>query len=402
MSNKLFTISGAGCALVDYLYSGIDFTNPEFQKYLSKKSGDGGLYPGHLVFTEELEQFAQKPFDEILHEIIGDRPPDSYNIGGPSIVSLIHSSQLLCEPHFKVKFYGAAGNDSTSERIFKATFNCPLDTQNYLVFEEMYTPFTNVFSDPNYKQGEGERTFVNNIGAAWAYTPDHIPSEFFNSDIVCFGGTALVPYIHDNLTFLLKKAKQNNCITIVNTVFDFRNEKRYPGQRWPLGTSDESFQYIDVLIMDQDEALKISGTNNINEAVDFYIDQNVSSFIITRGAQSIIAWSDGSFFDKTKVLNLPVSQSVINEIQNNSQKSGDTTGCGDNFVGGVISSIAWQKYSYSSKLLDLIEACAWGVGSGGYTCFYLGGTYHENSFGEKLNKIRPYYEAYKKQIQYLD
>lgn len=399
MSQKKITISGTGCSLVDYLYSGVDFSSPVFQKYISKNLGDGGLYPGHLVFTEELEKFANKTFDEILREIVGDRPPDSYNVGGPSIVSLIHTSQLLNTNDFIVKFYGAAGDDQTSERIFKSLQNCPLNTEHYYVFDERYTPFTNVFTDPNYNQGQGERTFVNNIGAAWDYTPDHIPAEFFNSDIVCFGGTAIVPHIHDNLTFLLKKAKQNNCITIVNTVFDFRNEKRLPGKRWPLGDSDESFQYIDVLIMDQDEALRISGTSNIEEAVDFYIHQNVSSFIITRGADTIIAWSGGTFFKKTGVLYFPVSESITKELKNNSQNSADTTGCGDNFVGGIISSIAWQIQSNQSELLDLTEACAWGVSSGGYACLYMGGTYHESSPGEKLEKIKPYYKGYKEQIK---
>ena len=402
MSQEEMAISGTGSALVDYLYSDVDFSSPVFQKYISKKTGDGGLYPGRLVFTEELEQFAQKEFDQALRDIVGNRAPDSYNIGGPGIVSLIHASQMLNSPEFKVKFYGAAGNDKTSERIFNAIHNCPLDTENYHIFEEKYTPFTNVFSDPNYNQAHGERTFVNNIGAAWAYTPNYLPLGFFNSDIICFGGTAIVPYIHDNLAFLLKKGKQNNCITIVNTVFDFRNEKKFPGKRWPLGENDESFQFIDVLIMDQEEALKISGARTIEEAIHFYINKNVSSFIITQGSDTIIAWSDGSFFEKTKVLHLPVSELVTEEIRNNPQKSGDTTGCGDNFVGGVIASIAWQRQSANSGLLDLIEACAWGVSSGGYTCFYMGGTYHESSPGEKLNKIKPYYNAYKKQIQYLN
>ncbi len=77
---------------------------------------------------------------------------------------------------------------------------------------------------------------------------------------------------------------------------------------------------------------------------------------------------------------------------------GDTTGCGDNFVGGVIASIVDQLQQ--SKLQpDLKEACCWGIVSGGFTCFYMGGTFFEEYAGEKKKKILPYYESYCKQIK---
>ena len=47
---------------------------------------------------------------------------------------------------------------------------------------------------------------------------------------------------------------------------------------------------------------------------------------------------------------------------------------------------------------DITEACCWGIVSGGFTCFYMGGTYFEENGGEKRAKIEPYYESYKKQI----
>jgi hypothetical protein len=50
------------------------------------------------------------------------------------------------------------------------------------------------------------------------------------------------------------------------------------------------------------------------------------------------------------------------------------------------------------KQPDLQEACCWGIVSGGYTCFYLGGTRFEKKSGEKLAGIKSFYEAYKKQI----
>ena len=55
MTGKII-VSGVGCCLVDLLYNDIDFGSEKIQPYLSKKRGDGGLTPGHLVFKEEFEK----------------------------------------------------------------------------------------------------------------------------------------------------------------------------------------------------------------------------------------------------------------------------------------------------------------------------------------------------------
>jgi sugar/nucleoside kinase (ribokinase family) len=79
------------------------------------------------------------------------------------------------------------------------------------------------------------------------------------------------------------------------------------------------------------------------------------------------------------------------------QPEGDTTGCGDNFVGGVLVSVVDQLQK-GMRNLNFEEACCWGIVSGGFTCFHMGGTYFEEKDGEKMARIRPYYESYKKQI----
>jgi sugar/nucleoside kinase (ribokinase family) len=92
---------------------------------------------------------------------------------------------------------------------------------------------------------------------------------------------------------------------------------------------------------------------------------------------------------------MPISQKISDQLKN--VQAGDTTGCGDNFVGGVMASIVNQLH-YGVNRPDLQEACCWGIVSGGFACFYLGGTYFEENSGEKLKRIKPYYESYKKQI----
>jgi len=400
MSGKII-IAGTGCALADYLYTGVRFNTPQFKKYLSRQTGDGGLTPGKLVFTEELEKFSGITYDEICSEITGGQLPNAYNIGGPGLVPLINASQLLDKDKFEVRFYGGKGNDDTASLIDQLVRKTPLNVDHYSKVSDKRTPFTDVLSDVTYDNNHGERTFVNNIGAAWDYSPGLLGEDFFEADIVCFGGTALVPQIHDNLTSLLKRAKRDGGLTVVNAVFDFRNEKMKPDQPWPLIDSPENYWLIDMLIMNCEESMKISGKHTICEAAEYFFSQNVGAAIITNGANELYAFSNGDLFDKTELMKLPVSKKVIDGMILNPASKGDTTGCGDNFAGGVIASMATQIKTGDIGKLDLIEAIAWGVASGGFTCFYVGGTYFENSEGEKLRIVQDIKSEYIKQLSLL-
>jgi len=393
--NSKVTISGVGCCLVDILYSDINFHDPDFQSLLSKKRGDGGLSPGHLVFVEELESFTGAKLSDIINKITKGDKPNKINVGGPSIVALINASQILDSNRYKIKFYGKVGNDSNGKFLLNQLQKKELNLE-HLTSISKPTPNTVVLSDPNYDDGAGERLFINSIGAAWDLKPEDLDDEFFKSDYVVFGATALTPNIHDNLLELLQKAKRNGCITIVNTVFDFRNEKKDPHGQWPLGKSGLSYQYIDLLIMDKEESLRLSGMASLEDAAKFFQKQGCSSFIITDGSRDILAYSDGLLFNALDIKYLPVSSEIRENLKQNSE--GDTTGCGDNFAGGVIASLAEQSQSGRP---DLIEACSWGIISGGFSCFYMGGTYSENYPGQKLSQLMPLYESYRAQIRSL-
>lgn len=393
MLNKI-KVAGTGCCLVDLLYNNIDFDSSSIRPFLSLRRGDGGLSPGHLVFREEFEKFCGNPFTVILDKITGQRRYDKINIGGPSIVSLINVTQLVDKSQCEVRFYGYGGNDEMGKYLVSSLGKTKVIHENYMLIDRP-SPSTVVLSDPSFENGHGERMFINSIGAAWNFGPDGLDEDFFDSDITVFGGTALVPSIHDNLTMLLKKARLKGCRTIVNTVFDFRNEKAAPEKKWPLGESDESYGYIDLLITDREEALRLSGSTDTETAARFFISRKVSSFFITDGAKNVCFYSDGKFLSASPIAYLPSSGRIINELAVFS--GGDTTGCGDNFAGGIIASIV---SSLSEGILhpDIREACSWGIVSGGFTCFYVGGTYFESYEGEKQKKLKPYYDSYRQQI----
>jgi len=77
---------------------------------------------------------------------------------------------------------------------------------------------------------------------------------------------------------------------------------------------------------------------------------------------------------------------------------GDTVGCGDNYCGGVVASIALQLKRGAGQI-DLVEACILGNLSGGITSTTTGGIFKEQFFGEKQRLVDRYYRDYVKQVR---
>ncbi len=391
-----FTVSAVGCSLADYLYTKADFSGEAFAKYRSRKEGDGGLSPGHLVFAEDLEKFSGVPYSQITAELGCDGDPDAFNIGGPCIVALINAAQLTGGSEVAFNFYGALGQDKTADRILAILRQTPVNIDHY-VRTEGISPFSDSLSDPDHHDGKGERLFVNRIGAAGKYTPEMLGKEFFDGDILFYGATALVPQIHDHLHELLEKGHKLGKINLVTTVFDFRNEKANPGKCWPLGGPD-SIALIDLLVMDWDEAMKISGKSTIEDASEFFIGKGVGAFIVTHGAQNTYAWSGGKLFKKLDLTAFPICALVDKDMKANPESRGDTTGCGDNFAGGVLTALVEGLRKQQAGKLDLADAVSWGSASGGFACFTIGGTYLEKFPGDKREKVGRYYKHYREQL----
>ncbi len=88
----------------------------------------------------------------------------------------------------------------------------------------------------------------------------------------------------------------------------------------------------------------------------FFTSMQLSSFIITNGVNDIFIWSRGGIFEEKMLTQLPVSKKVTADLKKSRQIQGDSTGCGDNFVGGIIASVASQTKNKKKGELDLIEA----------------------------------------------
>jgi sugar/nucleoside kinase (ribokinase family) len=383
--HDVIRVHGAGCALIDNIYDDVDFTSATFRRYASRRAGDGGLVPGQLVFAEDLASFAGVPYSEVLRSITGRSEADHYNVGGPAIVPLVHAAQMLAGTEHRVAFSGLVGADRDGGRIRDALFPVPIDLSAYRSAAGA-TPSTDVLSDPRYDSGRGERTFINQLGVAADPGVADFSADFFSGDIVFFGGTALVPPVHDSLTDLTRRARSSGAYVVVGTVYDFRNEKRAPGAPWPLV---DDYTAVDLVVTDREEALRISGCANDASALEWFIDRGAGAAVITRGPEPVLYRSEGP------ATSLPICDAVAEKIRQLG-RGHDTTGCGDNFAGGMLTSLALQKADGTSEI-DLTRAVAEGVVAGGLAATYLGGLYHESAPGEKRDEINRLREAYRAQ-----
>jgi sugar/nucleoside kinase (ribokinase family) len=385
----VFQIAGAGCCLLDLIYAGVDFSAGAFGRFRSLGPGDGGLEPGALVFTDDFERFSGLSWRQALGQLTTGLFPHG-NIGGPAAVALIGAAQLLDASRFSVRFVGAVGADKWGRELRRRLGRTPLTTR--LVERPGGTPFTYVLSDPRFDEGRGERTFINNIGAAWHLGPEDLDESFFRSDLAVFGGTALVPLLHDTLDTLLPRVKAAGGLTVVNTVYDFRSQRRDPGGRWPLGRTDKTYTAIDLLLADREEALRLSGQATVRQAIDWFLARGVGATLVTDGIRNIEAGVGSRRFVPLEARTFPVSQSVLRDLHAHPEHQGDTTGCGDNFAGGVITSLALQMEA-GNRQLDLRDAAAWGAVCGGLACYHLGGVWTDTFPGEKWARVLSCLEA---------
>ncbi|MDR2797084.1 MAG: carbohydrate kinase family protein [Treponema sp.] len=392
-------IHGTGCCLIDFLYAPVDFTSSSFKVALSCTEGDRGLIPGRLVFAEDIEEFTATPYPRILTEISGGIPAISCNLGGPSVVSLAHVAQMLHGKSHAVRFFGSRGIDETGVLLEQALARLPFEGYKLLVKEGL-TARTDVLSDPRYDKGHGERTFIHLPGTASLVHPEELDASFFDAHIIAFGGTALLPPLHEHLTELLRKARKNDAVTVVNLVYDYRSEREFPGQKWKLGLLDDAYAAIDLLIADQDEAIKTSGCPTIEAAVAWFLAQGTGAVIVTQGVQPVRFAAGKGIFAPHELSSLPVCAAINQDISRRPELQGDTTGCGDNFAGGIMVAMVEQMMSEARGKLDLREACIPAIIAGGFACFTWGGVFYESRPGEKRERLAPYMPRYRSQLGY--
>jgi sugar/nucleoside kinase (ribokinase family) len=357
--------------------------------------------PVNIVFREDLEKYAACNLDQVftrmgIRNLLSER-----NIGGPAIVALASASQIALPAVAKFAFFQSRGDDANGDYIAAGLRKyAPAVNLDHYRMVQGTTAETTVLSDPWWDDCAGERTFIHTVGTAGSYDPGNLPSSFFEGDILLFGATALTPNIHVGLGELLRRGRREGRFNIVSTVFDFISENRSPSEPWPMGDGTDSYRLIDLLVADKTEALRLSGADSVATAAGQFMRWGLSALIVTNGTQPVTfyATEDSCLFHAVSVRTLPAVGHVAGAVIRGEIPYGDTTGCGDNFAGGVLASIIDQLRTGDSRC-DLAHAVILGCAAGASACYHCGGLTRQKFPGEKRNRVNAILERYRNDLE---
>ena len=183
---------------------------------------------------------------------------------------------------------------------------------------------------------EGERRFLVKRNAAHQeYGPEHINLDLIKAGVkfvaigslFCsenFDRKALVP--------LLRKAKSIGAVTLADMVMD--------QQGYGLDELSEAWPYLDYAMPSELEGRLLTGSSDPKEIAKGFQTRGVKNVIVKQGASGVTAFIGG------EIHTCPAFKVAV----------ADTTGAGDNFVGGFIHALA---HGFEiNEALRFASACA--------------------------------------------
>jgi sugar/nucleoside kinase (ribokinase family) len=413
MPSHAFRIHGAGCGLADFIHGDIDFHSPRVLPYHSRKTGDGGLEMGKVILQEDLIRFSAAlraqgadtgaTWEAILADLTGtEAPAPLFNVGGPAAAALAAAAQLLRPCRTPVSFYGVAGDDGHAARLRHLLAQTPVDMTSFRL-RPGRTTSAHVFSDPRADGGRGDRFFIHASGDDFPIEDTFQGESFFQAAINLYAGAALVPALHRSLPSMLQKSRRRGAITVVGTVFDSAAEKAAPGEPWPMGEG-EAFPFIDLLVGDAEEIRGLAGSApaDVEACVESLLARGLTAVVVTRGAEPVYYRSIGGIFGECRGY-VAQHPGLVESTLDRHANPGDTSGAGDNFLGGLLTDFIHQILSddffpkgephVERELLEIVplrlrRAIEFGNLAGGLACLQRGGVRIEKTTGEFLGRVK--------------
>ncbi|RKR07691.1 hypothetical protein C7446_0507 [Kushneria sinocarnis] len=206
---------------------------------------------------------------------------------------------------------GAVGDDEKANFIFHNLAEYGVDTGGLERLAHLPTSASMIASG-----GSGERRHWHFRGAAGGYRPDATAIEqALESHIVHVGGIGLLgEFDGEPALDFMRRAKARDCITTLDLIFA-RPEVRE--------SVDPLMPWTDYFIPSIDEAQVLTGLDDPDRIVDYYLEKGAANVILTLG-------EDGSYLagrDIRERLHVPAIPGL---------QPLDTTGCGDGYSAGII------------------------------------------------------------------
>ena len=246
---------------------------------------------------------------------------------------------------------GAVGDDEKADFVISTLEKFGVDTSGFERLKDIPTSSTILNIRPN-----GERPALHLRGACDHFLPppkDKI--NIFDCNVFHLGGTGLLKKLDGPVSVqLLKDAKENGCITT-----------------WDLiGATEQTINivkpllpHIDYFMPSIEEASIMCGLDDPKDIAKYYLDNGVTNCVLTMGGEGSL------FVNKDETIKTPAFD--INVV--------DTTGCGDAFDAGMITSLIND--------FDLEKSLKFATTTSGLVATGLGSDAGIIDFDDTINKM---------------
>ena len=200
---------------------------------------------------------------------------------------------------------GAAGSDDLGDVLVSALGRFGIDTSHIARREDVQTSASVIPVRPN-----GDRPALHVIGANATLTRDDIPwEEIEQAGFLHLGGPE---FMHELAPEVLERARAAGTVTSIDILAD----------GWPelLDMIGESLPHVDWLLPNREQALALTGAEDVEAAGRALMARGVGGVALTCGAEGSVIFTGE---DTTKVPAFEIE--VV-----------DTTGCGDAFSAGFL------------------------------------------------------------------
>ena len=246
---------------------------------------------------------------------------------------------------------GAVGDDEKADFVVSVLEKFGADTAGFERIKDVPTSSTILNIRPN-----GERPALHLRGACDYFMPPNKEKlNIFDCKVFHLGGTGLLKKLDGSASVeLLKDAKENECITT-----------------WDLIGATEStidivkplLPHIDYFMPSIEEASIMCGLDDPKDIAKYYLDNGVTNCVLTMGGEGSL------FVNKDETIKTPAFD--INVV--------DTTGCGDAFDAGMITSLIND--------FDLEKSLKFATTTSGLVATGLGSDAGIIDFDDTINKM---------------
>ena len=246
---------------------------------------------------------------------------------------------------------GAVGDDEKADFVVSVLEKFGVDTAGFERIKGVPTSSTILNIRPN-----GERPALHLRGACDYFMPPNKEKlNIFDCKVFHLGGTGLLKKLDGFASVeLLKDAKENECITT-----------------WDLIGATEStidivkplLPHIDYFMPSIEEASIMCGLDDPKDIAKYYLDNGVTNCVLTMGGEGSL------FVNKDETIKTPAFD--INVV--------DTTGCGDAFDAGMITSLIND--------FDLEKSLKFATTTSGLVATGLGSDAGIIDFDDTINKM---------------